>query len=230
VYFECPTDIEIYFQLLDQKGQAVQTMRSGTYLHPGERMSCIGCHESKQNAPSQRGTRPMAMLRPPSKLKPEPTGSYPLTFPRLVQPVIDQHCVECHAKDSTTFPLDGGHLMTTKKNGKQIKKSVPHGWSNAFYNLRKYGWGKHGGNGAIKKNHKSYSIPGEIGAKASRLLPLLEQGHYDVDLNAEELRRITLWIDCNTNFYGAYRDMEKQTQGEIVMPKIHTVTPIQPSR
>ena len=230
VYLECPTDIEIYFQLLDEKGQAVQTMRSGTYLHPGERMSCIGCHENKQKAPSHRGSHPMAMRRAPSKLKPEATGSYPITFPRLVQPVLDKHCVDCHAKEDKAFPLDGGTVMMSSKKGKPTQKTVPHGWSNAFYNLRTYGWGKHGGNGAIKKNKGSYSIPGKIGAKASRLLPLLENEHYGVELSEEELRRITLWIDCNTNYYGAYRDTEKQTRGEIVMPKVHSVKPMQPAR
>ncbi|NWK54651.1 hypothetical protein HW115_03450 [Verrucomicrobiaceae bacterium N1E253] len=225
VYFECPTDIEIYFQLLDESGEAIQSMRSGTYLHQGERMSCIGCHENKHHAPTNRGKRPIAMKRAPSRLVPEAPGSYPLTFPRLVQPVLDQHCVECHnQKSSNTFSLDGA---TVQKNG----KAVPFGWSNGFYHLRKYGWGKHGGNGAlIKKNHTSYSIPGKIGAKASRLKTLLDQGHHEVNLTPEERRRLTLWMDCNTNFFGAYRDTRKQAEGGIVMPKVHTIKPTQQAR
>jgi hypothetical protein len=49
---------------------------------------------------------------------------------------------------------------------------------------------------------------------------MLDQGHNKVKLTPEELYRITLWIDCNTNFFGAYHDTEKQARGEAVMPKI----------
>ena len=35
----------LYFQAVDGSGLAVQTMRSATYLQPGERRGCIGCHE-----------------------------------------------------------------------------------------------------------------------------------------------------------------------------------------
>ncbi len=170
----------------------------------------------------------MAMQRPPSKLQPEGSGSYPLTFPRLVQPVLDQHCVACHAQETKAFPLDGGTDIVVGKKGKP--KKMMGGWSNGFYHLRNYGWGKHGGNGSIALNKTSYSIPGEVGAKASRLLPILEKGHYDVNLNAEELRRITTWLDCNTNYYGAYRETEKQSRGEVVMPKVHTAKPTQQAR
>jgi hypothetical protein len=40
-----------------------------------------------------------------------------------------------------------------------------------------------------------------------------------VKLAPEELRRITLWLDCNSNFYAAYNDAEKQALGEVVKPK-----------
>ena len=49
---------------------------------------------------------------------------------------------------------------------------------------------------------------------------MLKKGHHDVKLTDEEMYRITLWLDCNTNFYGAYRDTDKQAKGEVVMPKI----------
>ena len=47
VYFEAPVGKAIGFQVLDEKGLAVQSMRSVTYVHPGERLTCLGCHESK---------------------------------------------------------------------------------------------------------------------------------------------------------------------------------------
>jgi hypothetical protein len=50
------------------------------------------------------------------------------------------------------------------------------------------------------------------------LYELLTDGHYDVDLSTEELSRIALWLDCNSDFFGAYEDPEAQALGEIVRP------------
>ena len=47
VYCEAPVGKPLYFQLLDERGMAVQSMRSATYVHPGEQLSCLGCHEDK---------------------------------------------------------------------------------------------------------------------------------------------------------------------------------------
>ena len=50
-YFEVPARTPVYFQLLDERGYAVQTMRSWSTLQPGETQTCVGCHESKHEAP-----------------------------------------------------------------------------------------------------------------------------------------------------------------------------------
>ena len=46
-YFEAPVGKSLYFQALDAQGRAVQSMRSITYVHPGEQLTCVGCHESQ---------------------------------------------------------------------------------------------------------------------------------------------------------------------------------------
>ena len=46
-YFKVPARTPIYFQLLDDKGRLIQTMRSWTVMQPGETLSCVGCHEDK---------------------------------------------------------------------------------------------------------------------------------------------------------------------------------------
>lgn len=208
VHFKMPTGCAVYFQAIDDKGLCVMNMRSATYLHPGETLGCVGCHEPKNKAPSRGNKPPVAMSRPPSKIKPEPTGSYPLTFPRLVQPVLDAKCVKCHQKG-----VDGkkGPSLRGDKFGK-------HGWSAAFESLRSRAWGKHGGNGAIARNGRSYSIPAKDGARVSKLYKHLAKGHYGVKLTPEEVRRITLWLDCNSNYYGAYIDTKKQAEGKEVKP------------
>ena len=205
VYFECPTGASIYFQALDENGMMVQNMRSATYLHPGEQLTCIGCHEDKWEAPKITGT-PMALRRAPSTLQREVPGSYPLSFPRLVQPVLDKHCVGCHSTKAPKKGLRGDRI---------IKR---YGWSEAMTTLAPYSWGKHGGNFGILKNKRSYSIPMQEGARVSKLYNLLAKGHHEVKLTPEEMRRITLWLDCNSNFFGAYKETEKQAQGDIVLP------------
>jgi len=206
VHFEAPPDIPIYFQALDEKGRAVQTMRSLTYVHRGERMTCLGCHEPKGRAPSSTSGKavPLALQKPARKLQRDVEGSWPLTFSRLVGPVIEKHCAACHQSEENAPTLTNGP-------GK-------YGWSQAYHTLAPFTWAKHGGNGWLSRNETSYSVVGQVGARASKLLPLLEQGHYDVDLSDEELYRITLWLDLNSNFYGVYHDLRAQAQGQFVPP------------
>jgi hypothetical protein len=64
------------------------------------------------------------------------------------------------------------------------------------------------------------SEAGKVGARASRLLSYLEPTHHEVRLNPEELRRITLWLDCNSNFYGAYHDLKAQGEGQNIAPAV----------
>ena len=49
-------------------------------------------------------------------------------------------------------------------------------------------------------------------------MKVLEAGHHGAKLPPEDLRRLVLWLDANSNFYGAYHDLEKQARGELVMP------------
>ncbi|MDR0704978.1 MAG: NPCBM/NEW2 domain-containing protein, partial [Planctomycetaceae bacterium] len=106
--FELPVDVPVYFQALDAAGVAVQTMRSATYVKSGEMLTCLGCHEGRQRGTAKPTTFPTAFRRQPSIIKPEIEGSNPFSFPRLVQPILDKHCVSCHAdeaKAGKTFPL-----------------------------------------------------------------------------------------------------------------------------
>jgi hypothetical protein len=50
-YFQVPARTPVYFQLLDDQGHVVQTMRSWSTLQPGETQSCVGCHETKHDVP-----------------------------------------------------------------------------------------------------------------------------------------------------------------------------------
>ena len=49
-YFEVPDNTFVYFQLLDEDGKMIQSMRSGTLVQSGETVSCIGCHENRASS------------------------------------------------------------------------------------------------------------------------------------------------------------------------------------
>ena len=221
-HFEAPVGVPIYFQALDENGIAVHSMRSATYVHKGEQLVCIGCHEDKHKQ-INRPSRPIAMRKSPVKLTPEfPEATRPLTFPRLIQPVLDKHCVKCHAKEKKACDLSG-------------KKISELGWSESYWSLAPFAWAlADNGGGACRRhsrllprgdgwvvNKRSYSVPGKLGARASKLLALLQKGHYKVKLPAEDLHRITLWLDANSVFYGAYRNLEAQSAGELVKPELN---------
>ncbi len=204
--FYAPTRKPLYFQALDEKGLAIQSMRSITYLQPGESLTCRGCHESRHSAPSPTGSAPLAAHRTPARIQPDVDGSNPFNYPRLVQPVLDHNCVACHSQNRKTPKLAG-------------TPAGANGWSQSYASLAsKYGFYFNVSNGAIKDpvHGGATSTPGQFGARASRLFQLLDRGHHDVKLSVEDIHRLTLWLDCNSDFFGAYEELEKQGRGEIV--------------
>lgn len=208
-YFEIPPGKMIYFQALDERGMAIQSMRSGTYVHPGEQLSCIGCHEPKGRTAKPSSVTPLALRRAPSKIEPDVDGSNPFNYVRLVQPVLDRNCVSCHSKEKA---LD----LTGVIEGKS-------GWTRSYTNLAgKYGFYFHVNNGSINTgiHGGSRTIAGQFGARAARLLKFMDEQHYGVKLSDEDFHRLTLWLDCNSEFYGSYENTVAQAQGQVVQPTL----------
>ena len=197
--------VPVFFQLLDERGLAVQSMRSDVYVAPRENLSCVGCHERRTSAPSGAGPKktPLALGRPPSVLAPEAEGSNPFSFVRLVQPVLDARCAACHAK----HPQEAPNLSGAPDQGR---------WLPSYRALQPYAF-YYDGKGAFTES-KTY--PGKFGARASKLLALLDKGHHDVKLAPDELHRLALWLDCNSDFYGTYENIQAQARGEIVRPVV----------
>jgi hypothetical protein len=152
---------------------------------------------------------PLALRRPPSKLAPEADGSNPFNYVRLVQPVLERNCVSCHAS-SKALDLSG------RIEGK-------YGWSRSYTNLApRYGFYYHVTNGAIndREHGGARTQAGRFGARASRLLKYLGEEHYGVKLSPDDFRRLALWLDSNSEFYGSYEDTAAQAQGKIVRPTL----------
>ncbi|MCL4207476.1 MAG: discoidin domain-containing protein [Pirellulaceae bacterium] len=208
-YFEAPVGMPIYFQAIDQHGTAVQSMRSATYVHPGEQMVCLGCHERKHDPPKMPARLPLAMQRAPSPIQPDVDGSNPFSYVRLVQPVLDRHCVSCH-QEKKALDLTG-------------LSGAANGWTRSYANLaEKYGFYFHVGNGSIHQgiHGGSRTIPGQFGARVAPLQKYLGPDHYGVELPAEDRHRINLWLDANSEFFGSYENTAAQSRGEVVRPTL----------
>jgi cytochrome c553 len=202
--FEVPANKAIAFQALTADGFAYQTMRSLTYVQPGERISCIGCHERTTTAAANK--QPLAFRRPPSKIEPGPMGGAPFSYVRFVQPVWDKHCVSCHGKGKTEGKID-----LTSAPEKSLTRS--------YLALATKGH-------LVPRTISGIQISppaGPISAMNSGLVKLLRKGHHDVKLGDDDWRRVAAWIDLNALFYGSYDrpDNEKELRGEpIPMPEL----------
>jgi hypothetical protein len=117
--------------------------------------------------------------------------------------------VECHRKEKKAPDLSG---------------AVERGFTRSYNNLAaKYGFYFHVSNGSIKTgvHGGSRTVPGKFGALASRLMQVIEGEKHrqrGLRLSAEDRHRIALWLDCNSEFYGAYENTDAQARGEIVRP------------
>jgi len=197
-YFEAPVERQLIFQALDENYMAVQSMRSVAFVHPGEQLTCLGCHEGAEKAPT-KPLAPLAMKRQASKLRPEIGPIEPVTYYRTVKPIFDATCVPCHKKESRgPADMDYG-------------KMAPYAFWFAGGMSRTTMLPIHGG---------SRSIPGRVGARASKLGQTLMAPGHKGKVSAEDLHRIIVWLDCNSLRLGAFTDEDKQMQGQLVWPKL----------
>jgi len=151
---------------------------------------------------------PAALAREPSPITPGPEGSKPLSYPRLVQPVLDRHCVTCHNPQRP----DGGVVLTGE----------PQGHYTVSYNALAprvpfSAWPRRDGDFRVV-NSEPLTRPGHFGALGSPLMDLLLTGHEGVELSAAEIERLATWMDANVLFYGTFdpEDQARQQRGEQI--------------
>jgi hypothetical protein len=118
--------------------------------------------------------------------------------------VLDEHCLRCH--DETK--ADGGVVLTGAPMG---PFSVSY---HALAPLVPYSEWK----STPQANSEPLTTPDRFGARASRLLKLIDEGHEGVQLSADELERLVTWMDANALFYGTFdpSDQARQLNGERI--------------
>jgi len=185
--FSAPAGQVLYFEVLDENLNELQRMRSVVQLQPGERRSCIGCHEHRHSAPP---TGPaLAARRPPDRLEPPPWGAGPFAYERVVQPVLDAKCVRCHdARHKRGIDLTG--TLDTERVPASYRTLIAGGWVHYFDMT----WGL----------RHVQAAPASFGTLKSRLWQVLAAGHHEVQLTHDEMHALKCWIDLNCPLWPDY--------------------------
>ncbi|MDR0869479.1 MAG: hypothetical protein LBN39_01655, partial [Planctomycetaceae bacterium] len=205
VNFTVPADKFIYFQLLDEQGRMIQTMRSGVIIRPGETNGCVGCHEDRLAVVPPTPNTPKALTKPPVQLKTWYGEPREFSYVKEVQePVFDKYCVQCHdygkVEKNPKKPNLAGDLHTIFNESyvtlykDNLIKPVGAGPHNV---LKPYTWGSTQSKLAevMLNGHRDEKID----AKCREL------GIYiDRKTNPEAVDRVLTWIDLNAPYYATY--------------------------
>jgi hypothetical protein len=199
VTFEAPAGVPLQFQVLDDNGMAVMTMRTFTHVQPGEQAGCVGCHEPRLSTPARPAP---ARLANALKLEPPVGPRYPggFSFAKTVQPVLDRYCIRCHGLDETAGDIDLlGAIDATEKNvNETFFRLLP---SRAYAALAQDGRlvriAQYG-------EETWYSRPKDYCAHGGTLAATLLQGHEGVELDPVSRQRVIDWLDLNAPMYGTY--------------------------
>lgn len=196
-YFEVPANLPISIQPLDEKGRAVQLMRSWTQVMPGELASCSGCHEETSSSAGPN-RRLMAMERAPSKITPFYGPERGYDFRREVQPVLDKHCVSCHNAQHKTLNLtDRPDICIKTKEVFYMKDGL---FSPSYIALCSFV------RSHTQEGDSEMLNPGEVAADTTQLVQILERGHHGVKLDDESWARLNTWIDLNRMGHGTWSE------------------------
>jgi len=192
-HFYVPANRNIYFQALDANYMELQRERTYVNYMPGERRSCVGCHDTPDDTPHGRRAAPLALGERPVLPGPQPgdtTGRQVLHFPSYVQPVLDKFCVKCHGGAKPKAGLDLTHQLTThfSRSYERLLRMVPT-YAEAS------DW-----------DGSPYAPPKSIGSHRSRLIRALREGkgHTELELPQWAFVRFATWVDASGVYYGSY--------------------------
>lgn len=226
--FKVPARQPLYFQVLDEKGHCIQTMRSWSTLQPGENFSCLGCHEDKNTGTMLRTGITEAMKRGPQELELFYGSPRGFSFEKEIQPILDKHCIRCHQNRDKAPPFAVGKLAEWGKsqtsadsrpysllNEKNLDAGAKRYWSDSYLNLTSAARVEHTSGRATDvvnwlniQAGPELQLPYLAGACRSRLLTMFdtEKPHNDVKLSREELDKLAFWIDALVPYCGDYTE------------------------
>jgi len=186
--FLAPASKVLYFQLLDAEYNELQRMRSVIQLQPGERRSCVGCHDNRQSSPPP--DIGLALTQPPQNLEPPRWGAEAFDYQKVVQPVLNAHCVRCH-DGSQSGQTDLRGTLDSDRVPVSYRTLITGGWVHYFdftYGMRHF-----------------KAEPLSFGTLKSRLWKVLaDKNHKEVSLDEFGMRAIKAWVDLNCPLWPDY--------------------------
>jgi len=201
-HFRIPAYTPISVQPLDAEGKAVQLMRSWFTAMPGEVLSCVGCHERQNTSPPSKAT--IAAVRPPSAIASWYGPARGFSFRREVQPVLDRHCVSCHSSATSQNGQPVADLTDRPDVNPQGKAATYNGGAHfppSYMELRKLV------RSPTLESDAHLLPPREFHADTTRLVRMLQKGHYGVQLDTEAWERFITWIDLHTPAHGTWSEI-----------------------
>ena len=183
--FIVPANRSIVLTALDKDGRAVKKMHSFLTVMPGENLSCIGCHEERNQAPTHIKF-PNAVRRQASVIKPINDMPEVFNYPTDIQPIWDKNCVSCHNAEKKSGGVD-----LTGDLGPMFSQSYY--WLSV---LRQFGDARNRYCG----NFKPYSMYDCV----APLMNKISKKHHNVKLDSNEIRKIRLWLQVGAPYLGSY--------------------------
>ena len=222
VYFQAPPGKALYFQILDEHQRCLQIMRSFTGVMPGEKRSCLGCHQQEFASPPIEVRPSLALRRGPVAISPPPWGTdQTVGYERFAQPVLDKYCGRCHeGQGKARAKLD----LTLRFAGQREAGFPPEVcMKEPYFTLLGKAASAHGlpadspvpGSGIAGCMYVEYQ--GRSGGQAalgplkpmtmlSYTSPLIERAisgtHHGVKITGTDLLRLIAWVDCNCVYRG----------------------------
>ncbi|MCF7954366.1 MAG: discoidin domain-containing protein [Phycisphaerae bacterium] len=194
-FFRVPAGVALQMQTLDKNGMALLTEMSFFYLMPGEKRSCIGCHEQPGMSPDMKILAKNAR-RQPVDLKPAAGPKYPggMSFHRTVQPVLDRYCIECHGLEKSEAGVNLiGEATVFPRSLKTLVKLGDHRVGDKFYM---------GGGIGSQFADRNISRPMKFFAYSSKIPKMLLKNHGKVNMDHDSYMRIIEWLDLNAQATG----------------------------
>ena len=203
--FYVPSNISVYFQLLDANKQEIKRMRSFISFQPGESRGCVGCHETREETPinTSKTLTAKKILTP----TPPPWGAERcINYLVDVQPVLDRNCVSCHSgmKPAAGLDFSGGLMPSAPMQG--LHQRFRFDGLNRSYrtiienHLVSYS-NKHDSASAVAKTR-------EFGSTQSKLIGAILTGpcaeHISIRPGDEDWYRLVTWIDANAQYHDRF--------------------------
>ena len=210
VCFKVPANTPIAFHVLDEEGASLQHMRSWTVAMPGEKISCIGCHERRNDAVPALQT--LAARKAPQELRPWYGPARAWGYEAEIQPMLEKFCVGCHNDQDAE---KNGKISFTARNTGDWRSDTSYSALNPY--VRRPG----------PEFELEMLYPMEYHASSSELIQRLKKGHHGVELDPEAWDRLYTWIDLNAPYRGMWNNphYEKRRRELQALYAYHTANP-----